>query len=133
MNLSMDCKIYYSMIGERFNIFERHTDANIWSSKAIVQVQTSKLPLALAHYDGAEEEEEYEHRTNIAVMHEIKGGPYFASDTQCIIVNGKNQILKLGGKYRFDVKMYRNLDDALRFTVLFKEKDINDLPQWVSF
>lgn len=130
MNLSTICKVYYSMIGERFNIYERNSDINVWSSKATVQLAIQKMQMAMA--GGFEEEEEYDHFTSISIPQEIKGGPFFAADTQCIIVNGRNQILKLGGQYRFNIKMYRNLDDATLFTMLFRDKTINDQPQWVS-
>lgn len=127
-----DCRIYYSMIGERFNIYDRHTDPNLVIANAIVNIYSNKYELVPAGHE-VEEEQVYEQVTRLEIPHDIKGGPFFSNDTQCIIVNGKDQILKLGGKYRFDVKMYRNLNDPALFSIVFKDREIYDSPEWISF
>lgn len=132
MTNTMDCKIYYSMIGEHFNIYERNTDPNLVQTHAIINIHSEKYELVPHGYHD-EEDIEFEHVTRIDFTHDVKGGPFFSNDTKCIIVNGKNQILKLGGKYRFDVKMYRNLNDPGMFSIIFKDKEINDQPEWISF
>lgn len=120
MNYSMDCTIYYSMIGERFNIYDRNDDPNIFRTKALVNISAEKdLPGK-------------EFVTEMKIPHEVQGGAFFSSDTQCIIVNGKNQILKLGGKYRLDVNMYRSLNDPGLFSIIFKEKSPGCPQEWVS-
>ena len=133
MKALMDCNIYYSMIGERFNIFERNTDPNIWLTKARINIHANEPALADDMDDYLQEEAEDEASVSLEIPDEVEGGPFFASDTQCIIVNGKNQILKLGGDYRFDVKMFRSLDNPSRFTMLFRNKEIKARPVWVSF
>lgn len=129
----MDCRIYYSMIGEHFNIYERNTDPNLVQTNAIIHLHAEKFELVPHGYHDEEEEPQYEHVTRIDVTHDVKGGPFFSNETECIIVNGKNQILKLGGKYRFGVKMYRSLNDPSLFSMIFKDKEINDRPEWISF
>lgn len=119
------------MIGEHFNIYERHTDPNLVTAYATVNIHAHKYELAPAG-NHEEEQPQYEHVTSLTIPHDIKGGAFFANDTQCIIVNGRNQILKLGGKYRFQIKMYRSLNDPSLFSVIFKDKEIYDKPEWVS-
>ena len=130
MTHTLDCKIYYSMIGEPFKIYERNTDVNVWATKAIIKMNLLQMELATVGYGS--EEPEYETLTDIEFTHDVKGGPYFSSDTQVVIVNGKNQILKLDGKYRFDVKMYRNLDNPKQFCMIMKNKKFTSEPQWIS-
>ena len=96
MTHTLDCKIYYSMIGDSFKIYERNTDVNVWATKAIIKMNLLKMELATIGFES--EEPEYETLTDIEFTHDIKGGPYFSSETQIVIVNGKNQILKLDGK-----------------------------------
>jgi len=118
------------MIGDSFKIYERNTDVNVWATKAIIKMNLLKMELATIGYES--EEPEYETLTDIEFTHDIKGGPYFSSETQIVIVNGKNQILKLDGKYRFDVKMYRNLDNPNQFSIIMKNKKFTAEPQWIS-
>jgi hypothetical protein len=127
-----DCRIYYSMIGEHFNIYDRNMDPNLVQANAIVNIHSNKYELAPAGYT-LDEEPVYEYITSIEIPHDIKGGPFFSNDTQCIIVNGKNQILRLNRKYRFDVKMYRNLNDPTLFSIIFKDKEFYGNPEWISF
>jgi len=132
MTNTIDCRIYYSMIGEHFNIYDRNTDPNLVQTRAIIHIHSEKFELVPHGYHD-DFEPEFEHVTRMEIPHDVKGGAFFTSDTQCIIVNGKNQILKLGGRYRFDVKMYRNLNDPGMFSILFKDKEITDEPKWISF
>jgi hypothetical protein len=127
-----NCRIYYSMIGEHFNIYDRNTDPNLAQTIATVNIHANKYELVPAGYD-MDEEAQYEYITSIEIPNEVKGGPFFSNDTQCIIVNGKNQILRLCGKYRFGIKMYRSLNDPTLFSIIFKDKEFNGEPEWVSF
>jgi hypothetical protein len=120
------------MIGEHFNIYERNTDPNLVQAHALINIHSEKYELVPEGYH-ADEEPQYEHITSIEVTQEVKGGPFYSNCTQCIIVNGKNQILRLGGKYRFDVNMYRSLNDPTMFSIIFKDKEIYDRPEWISF
>jgi hypothetical protein len=120
------------MIGEHFNIYDRNTDPNLAQANAMVNIHVNKYELVPAGYD-MDEEIQYECVTSMEIPHDIKGGPFFSNDTQCIIVNGKNQILRLCGKYRFGIKMYRSLNDPALFSVIFKDKEFNGKPEWVSF
>jgi hypothetical protein len=136
----MDCSIYYSMIGTPFFIFERNTDENIWLSKAWVQLHFHSVPSLEAQpaglynsidsYDLCESEK---NGISLEIPHEILGGPFFSSETQCIIVNGKNQILKLGNEYRFQIRMYRSLAHPEMFNVRFTKKYFAAEPLWISF
>lgn len=130
MNYLLDCSVYYSMIGEHFNIYDRNTDPNIFRTNALIHINAQKA--VPAGYDEDEEAEE-EIVTGLYIPHEVKGGPFFSSDTQCIIVNGKNQILKLGGRYRLDVQMYRSLNEPDLFSIIFKDKQPYCRQQWISF
>lgn len=127
-----DCSIYYSMIGEHFNIYDRNTDPNLFQTNAIVKIHSNKYELVPSGY-AADEEPAYEVITSLEISHSIKGGPFFSNDTQCIIVNGKNQILRLNNKYRFAVKMYRDLNDPALFSILFKDKEFTGEAEWISF
>jgi hypothetical protein len=120
------------MIGEHFNIYDRNTDSNLAQAIATVNIHSNKYELAHAGYD-IDEEAQYEYLTSLEIPHDIKGGAFFSNDTQCIIINGKNQILKLNGKYRFDIKMYRSLHDPTLFSIIFKNKEFNSKPEWISF
>lgn len=129
MNYLLDCTVYYSMIGEKFHIYDRNSDPNLFKTKALLNIQALKA--VPAGFEDMPEEEEY--ITRLQIPHEVKGGAFFSSDTQCIIVNGKNQILKLGGRYRLDVNMYRSLNDPELFSIIFKEKTFHCRQEWISF
>lgn len=133
MTQLMDCTLYYSTIGESFNIYERNTDANLVRTQAEVHLSVDKYACMPAGLEESAPAAHLEEVTRLLIPHGVKGGPFFSSDTQCIIVNGKNQILRLGGKYRFDIRMYRDLHDPNLFSVIFKNNEFNESPCWVSF
>ena len=128
-----NCRIYYSMIGEHFNIYDRNTDSNLAQANATVNIHSNTYELVQAGGYGIDDEPQYDYSTSLEIPHDIKGGPFFSNDTQCIIINGKNQILKLNGKYRFGIKMYRSLHDPTLFSIIFKNKEFNSKPEWISF
>lgn len=136
----IDCSIYYSMIGIPFHIFERNTDENIWLSKAWVQLHYKSAPRLEAQPAGIHNSidsygvcEAEQPGISLEIPHEIRGGPFFTSETQCIIVNGKNQILKLGNEYRFQIRMYRSLAHPEMFNIRFTKKHFAVEPLWISF
>jgi len=133
MTQLMDCTLYYSTIGESFNIYERNTDPNLVKTRALIHFSTSKYACAPAGVEEPDIAPQFEEVTRLLIPHEVKGGSFFTSDTQCIIINGKNQILKLGGKYRFGIRMYRNPNDPNLFSVIFKDNEFMAAPNWVSF
>jgi hypothetical protein len=120
------------MIGEHFNIYDRNTDSNLAQANATVNIHSNKYELASAGYI-MDDEPQYEHIISMEIPHDVKGGPFFSNDTQCIIINGRNQILRLNGKYRFGIKMYRSLNDPSMFSIIFKDKEFNGKPEWISF
>jgi hypothetical protein len=135
MSNTFNCSVYYSMIGEHFNIYDRNTDPNLAQTNAIVNIHSNKYELVPEPAAGyiMDEEPQYEYITSLEIPHDIKGGPFFSNDTQCIIINGKNQILRLNGKYRLGIKMYRSLNDPSMFSIFFKDKEFNGKPEWISF
>ncbi|HEU4610308.1 MAG TPA: hypothetical protein VFS31_19445 [Chitinophagaceae bacterium] len=132
MTQLLNCTLYYSVIGERFKIYDRNTDPNVVRTSAMIHLHAQTHELVPTGND-VPEDSLFEHLTRMVIPNEVRGGSFYASDTQCIIVNGRNQILKLGGKYRFDIKMYRNLNDPTLFSVFFKEKEFHAAPEWISF
>lgn len=133
MTQLMDCTLYYSSIGESFNIYERNTDANLVRTEAQVHLSVDQYAyMPVGDTDESASSAHREEVTRLMIPHGVKGGSFFSSDTQCIIVNGKNQILRLGGKYRFPIRMYRDLHDPNLFSVIFKNNEFNEAPCWVS-
>ncbi|WP_118973013.1 hypothetical protein [Taibaiella koreensis] len=135
MTQLLHCTLYYSTIGESFNIYERNTDPNLVRTQALVHFGVNKYACvpAMGGTD-TDIDPHYEEVTRLMIPHGVKGGgPFYSSDTLCIIVNGKNQILKLGGQYRFGIRMYRDLDNPEQFSVIFKDNEFTAPPHWVSF
>lgn len=125
MLTTLNCSMYYSISGNPFLISDRKTAEDIYRTPVILSIDTDKRvqddqEMLLADY-----------RTSLTLPHPIKSGEFFASDTQCFFINGKNQILKLGGGYRFRVAMYRLLDDPSRLRVIFENKEWTGTPLWV--
>ncbi len=133
MTQLLNCTLYYSMVGERFNIYDRNTDPNLVKTNAQIKIFTEKYELVPAGIQITDEELFQEELTRLQVMEEVQGGSFYTCETQCIIVNGKNQILKLGHKYRLDVKLYRSHKGPGLFSVIFKDKEFNTHPEWISF
>lgn len=132
MTQLLDCTLYYSMVGEHFNIYDRNTDPNLVKTQALIEIFSEKNELVPIGAHAQEDWPVQEELTRINVLHEVRGGPFYTCETQCIIVNGKNQILKLGGQYRLDVKMYRSLSDPDFFSIIFKDREFSSCPTWVS-
>lgn len=127
MLTTQNCKMYYSISGLPFSISDRKTAEDIYMAPVTLSIDT---------YKAEEESEDGDtqlllYRTSIAVPHPIKSGDFFSSDTQCFFINGKNQVLKLGGKYRFRIALYRLLDDPSKLRVVFEGKDWEGEPVWV--
>lgn len=122
-----NCKMYYSISGNPFSISDRKTAEDINVTPVTLGIDTYK----------AEEEGEggtaqlLLQRTSLSVPHPIPVGDFFSSETQCFFINGKNQILKLGGKYKFRIALYRLLDDPSKLKVVFDGKDWEGEPSWI--
>lgn len=122
-----NCKMYYSISGNPFSISDRKTAEDIYMAPVTLGISTYKSE---EEGDGGTAQLLLQ-RTSLSVAHPIESGDFFSSDTQCFFINGKNQILKLGGKYKFRVALYRLLDDPSKLKVVFDGKDWEGEPLWI--
>lgn len=127
MLTTQNCKMYYSISGDTFSISDRKTAEDIGMAPVTLSIDTYKTEAE--HEDGDTQLLLY--RTSLAVPHPIKSGDFFSSDTQCFFINGKNQVLKLGGKYKFRIALYRLQEDPSKLRVIFSGKDWEGEPVWV--
>lgn len=127
MLTTQNCKMYYSISGLPFSISDRKTAEDIYMAPVSLNIDTAKTE----HEEGDSDTQLLLCRTSLAIAHPITAGEFFSSDTQCFFINGKNQILKLGGKYKFRIAMYRLLDDPSKLRVIFDGKNWEGEPVWV--
>src|SRR5690606_30528257 len=94
-----------------FKICDRYTDENVTRASTWIDINTAVHSPALVFSGDYGITEQAMVITTLSAPNEIPGGSFFIHETHCIIVNGKNQILRLGGQYRFPINLYRSFDD----------------------
>lgn len=129
MTQILGCTLYYSMTGERFNIYDRHTDPNLTRTRAWIEFLSAEGSGAASPGNVPQ----LGTFTSLQVLNTVRGGPFYTCDTECIIVNGKNQLLKLGLHYRLGINLYRDLYHPAQFSVIFKNRIFDAAPEWISF
>lgn len=132
MTSNMNCSIFYSVNGMPFKICDRYNNENVYRAYTMVYINTG-VTAPLLSIAGDDSHEEVTAATSLSIPNEIMAGPFFIHETHCIIVNGKNQILRLGDNYRFPINLYRSFDDPSKLRVFFCEKENKHTPTWVSF
>lgn len=133
MTQILGCTLYYSMTGERFNIYDRHTDPNLTRTRAWIEFLSAEGNGVPSPDIAAGTFPQVGTFTRLQVLNTVEGGPFYTCDTECIIVNGKNQLLKLGHHYRLGINLYRDRYDPAQFSVIFKNRIFDAVPEWVSF
>ncbi len=130
MLTTQNCKMYYSISGNTFSISDRKTAEDICMAPVTLNIDTYKTESEQEGLEGGDTQLLL-YRTSLAVPHPIKSGDFFSSDTQCFFINGKNQVLKLAGKYKFRIALYRLQEDPSKLRVIFSAKDWEGTPVWV--
>lgn len=115
MTIEVNCKLYYSVSGERFELDNQHPE------------QIEHAPAKLNIYT-----REVDARYELSVPLPIKKGRFFNSECYCAFVNEKEEILKIGDDTQFKIMMVRDGYDHERLHVKFETTEHEGAIGWVS-
>jgi len=126
----LTCSFFYSITGDEFNICDRYINKNVARTSAQLLLQIPVMQPAFA--DEYIEDHFNQESARLSIEHEIPAGNFFISETHCILINGKNQVLRIGDRYRFNINLYRSLDNPSMLRVFFTDKHFDKEPVWIS-
>jgi len=129
MTTKLTCGFFYSVTGEPFSICDRYTNENVVRTNAQLLLQTPVMQPAFA--DDYFEDHYNQESAKLSIEHEIPAGNFFISETHGILINGKNQILRIGDQYRFNVNLYRSFENPSMLRVFFTDKHFDKEPIWI--
>jgi len=114
MTIELNCNIYYSISGDRFDLADKDSDT-IDHAPAVLHIYTK----------------ENNKRYELSVPKPIKKGKFFNSDCFCTFINEKDEVLQIGEETQFEIHMLRDGHDHERLHVKFEPAEMVGDLRWV--
>ncbi|WP_118972869.1 hypothetical protein [Taibaiella koreensis] len=126
MTSQVPCEIFYTIAGEAFDISERHAD-HIAHTTAVLHIYTrDKGDIAAT----VPENTVRGVATELSIPIPIKKGRFFNSETYCLFLNDKQEVLTIDGQYLFPVLLMRDSSDYERLHIKFGQQYYPGKHQW---
>jgi len=126
MTSQVRCDIYYSIPGDAFDIGERHA-GHIAHAKTTIHIYTrEKADIAVTAPGNLPSGI----TTELSIPIPIKKERFFNSETHCLFLNDKGEVLTIAGQYLFPVLMMRDAGDQERLHIKFSQQYYPGKHQW---
>lgn len=126
MTHEVQCTMYYSLSGEPFDVHGRGA-ADIEHTAALLHIYT-RDEVELPNITRVQPLPEPV--TELSVALPVKKGRFFNSETYCLFLNNKGEVLEVKQQQSFPVRMMRDARDKERLHVKFKIPYLHGRHQW---